>query len=156
MQFQNFFPKPVLFLLGGLAENINRNWAENLSNINATVDTPFDAIYAPINENQNHVSLTSENVQFVKDQLVLSNQQCNTGGGTTCPNTGTISYQRWENIGGGTSIQDLRSNTNNLNNGPSHTQTLNSFEAPINILDNYGVRIRGYVCPPPRATTPFG
>ena len=66
----------------------------------------------------------------------------------TCPNTGNISYQRWENIGGGTSIQDLRNNTNNLNNSPSNSQNLTLFEAPTNILDNYGVRMRGYVCPP--------
>ncbi|MCP1384974.1 M4 family metallopeptidase [Runella salmonicolor] len=70
------------------------------------------------------------------------------GNSSTCPNTGSISYQRWNNIGGGTSIQDLRNNTNNLNNTPSHTQTLSLFEAPTDIADNYGVRIRGYVCPP--------
>ena len=67
---------------------------------------------------------------------------------STCPNTGNISYQRWENIGGGNSIQDLRNNTNNLNNSPSNSQNLTLFEAPANILDNYGVRMRGYVCPP--------
>jgi hypothetical protein len=66
----------------------------------------------------------------------------------TCPNTGSISYQRWENIGGGTSIQDLRNNTNNLQNGATFSQNLTLFEAPTNILDNYGVRIRGYICPP--------
>ncbi|WP_428667135.1 M4 family metallopeptidase [Runella sp.] len=66
----------------------------------------------------------------------------------SCNNTGSITYQRWDNIGSGTSIQDLRNNTNNLNNSPSSTQTLSLFEAPENIADNYGVRIRGYVCPP--------
>lgn len=66
---------------------------------------------------------------------------------TTCANVGSISYQRWNNING-TAIQDLRNNTNNLQNTPSHTQTLTLFEAPTDIADNYGVRIRGYVCPP--------
>ena len=70
------------------------------------------------------------------------------GGTASCTNTGSINYQRWEVIGPGTSIQDLRNNTNNLQNNPAFTQILTSFEAPSDILDSYGVRIRGYVCPP--------
>lgn len=94
-------------------------------------------------------TLTTNKYGYCNAKTTTVNINVNCGdGSSTCPNVGSISYQRWENIGGGTSIQDLRNNTNNLNNSPSHTQTLNSFEAPLNILDNYGVRIRGYVCPP--------
>ena len=74
-----------------------------------------------------------------------------TGCGTTpstCANTGSISYDRWNNIGGGSTIQDLRNNTNNLQNAPTVSQNLSVFQAPSNICDYCGTRIRGYVCPP--------
>ncbi|WP_028524437.1 PA14 domain-containing protein [Runella limosa] len=67
---------------------------------------------------------------------------------SSCPNLGSISYQRWENIGGGTSITDFRNATANLTTSPSFSQNLALFEAPINIADSYGARFRGYICPP--------
>ena len=70
------------------------------------------------------------------------------GGGSSCSNTGSISYDRWNNIGGGSTIQDLRNNTNNLQNAPTVSQNLSVFQAPSNICDYCGTRIRGYVCPP--------
>jgi hypothetical protein len=124
-------------------------WSYNFENENLVCSgkTPFNQVYAPLN-NQAHATVNSESAVWFANEIKQENLPAGCLTNSTCSNTGSISYQRWENIGGGTSIQDLRNNTNNLNNGPSHTQTLNSFEAPLNILDNYGVRIRGYVCPP--------
>ena len=71
------------------------------------------------------------------------------GGNSSCANVGSISYERWNNFGGySTDIQSFRNGTNNLQNAPSVTQSLSLFEAPTDIADQYGARIRGYVCPP--------
>ena len=68
--------------------------------------------------------------------------------GSNCPNLGSITYQRWENIGGSTAINDLLSATNYFQNGANVTQNVNIFESPTDIMDNFGTRIRGFVCPP--------
>ena len=60
---------------------------------------------------------------------------------------GTIDYDYWLNIGGGTAVSDLTSNPNYPNNPTGH-QSLTSFDAPYDWADNYGGRIRGYVLPP--------
>ncbi len=130
--------------------NTNRNWGENLSYINtsnAKTETYFDDISVATGANEDHTFLTNAGVTFVRQQLALANQQCGTAP-STCANTGSISYDRWNNIGGGNSVQDLKNNTNNLQAAPSVSQNLSVFQAPSNICDNCGTRIRGYVCPP--------
>ncbi|GAB4411543.1 MAG: hypothetical protein OHK0039_16770 [Bacteroidia bacterium] len=71
-------------------------------------------------------------------------------GSTTAPSvcsaTGNITYQRWNNISGW-AVSSLTSNANFPNN-PSVVQSVNLFEAPSNVGDNYGARLVGYVCPP--------
>jgi hypothetical protein len=69
-------------------------------------------------------------------------------GNAGCSNNGSISYEKWNNIGIGGNISDFRSATNNLTTTPNLTQSLTLFEAPTNIDDQYGVRIKGYVCAP--------
>ncbi|HMK27314.1 MAG TPA: PQQ-dependent sugar dehydrogenase [Chitinophagaceae bacterium] len=64
----------------------------------------------------------------------------------TCPGTGNINYQRWNNISG-TAVSNLTSNSNYPNN-PSSTGTLALFEMPINSGNNFGERLNGYICPP--------
>ncbi|MGV3588960.1 MAG: nucleoside hydrolase-like domain-containing protein [Adhaeribacter sp.] len=59
-----------------------------------------------------------------------------------CAATGTILREQWNNIYG-TAIVSIP-----LNNAPSSTSYLNLFEGPTNVADNYGSRIRGYICPP--------
>jgi Putative serine esterase (DUF676)/PA14 domain len=130
--------------------NTNRNWGENLNYINssnAKTETYFDDISVATGGNEDHTFLTNAGVTFVRQQLALANQQCGTAP-STCANTGSISYDRWNNIGGGNSVQDLKNNTNNLQSTPSVSQNLSVFQAPSNICDNCGTRIRGYVCPP--------
>ena len=60
----------------------------------------------------------------------------------TCDATGSISIELWNNIGG-TSVSAIP-----LGIAPSSTEQLSVFEAPQNLADNYGQRIRGYICPP--------
>ena len=62
--------------------------------------------------------------------------------GITCNATGTISREVWNNVSG-TSISSIP-----LSITPSSIGVLSIFQTPSNIADNYGQRIRGYVCPP--------
>jgi PQQ-dependent dehydrogenase (s-GDH family) len=63
-----------------------------------------------------------------------------------CSGTGTINFQRWNNITG-TTVASLTANAN-YPNSPSTSGTLTSFEIPSNAADNYGMRVWGYICPP--------
>ena len=56
--------------------------------------------------------------------------------------------ETWTGIGG-SSIADLVSGTNNFTNEPSKTEVLWSIlEAPTNVDDNYGSRMKGWLVPP--------
>ncbi|MCF8243857.1 MAG: DUF11 domain-containing protein [Saprospiraceae bacterium] len=59
-----------------------------------------------------------------------------------CAGTGAISFERWTGITG-TSVAQIPVATT-----PNQAGTLNIFEIPTNVLDNYGTRVRGYICPP--------
>ena len=59
-----------------------------------------------------------------------------------CSANGTISREVWNNVSG-TSVSSIP-----LSSPPTSTGTLTMFEAPQNIADNYGQRLRGYICPP--------
>ncbi len=64
----------------------------------------------------------------------------------TCSGLGTISYQKWNNISG-TAVSNLTSNINYPNN-PSSSGTRTLFEMPNNQGNNFGLRMKGYICPP--------
>jgi hypothetical protein len=71
----------------------------------------------------------------------------NATGGTpssvqACTASGTILREVWNNITG-TTISSIPVNTT-----PTTTSQLSLLEAPANIADNYGQRIRGYICAP--------
>jgi len=61
---------------------------------------------------------------------------------TVCSASGTILREQWNNVNGGT-VSSIPVTTT-----PASTSQLNSLEAPANIGDNYGARIRGYLCAP--------
>ncbi|MDB5274029.1 MAG: domain containing protein [Chitinophagaceae bacterium] len=61
---------------------------------------------------------------------------------TLCSNTGTITRDYWANIGG-TDVSQIPVTT-----APTSTTTLTLFEAPSDVADNYGQRVRGYLCAP--------
>ena len=55
----------------------------------------------------------------------------------------------WTNIGGGLSIADLISGTNNLSNTPNKIEHLVDWlEAPSNRCDNCGSQMKGWLVPP--------
>jgi PQQ-dependent dehydrogenase (s-GDH family) len=70
-----------------------------------------------------------------------------------CTGTGSINYQRWNNITG-TTIASLTSNANYPNN-PGTSGSFTSFEITTNSGDNYGMKVYGYICPPATGSYTF-
>jgi PQQ-dependent dehydrogenase (s-GDH family) len=70
-----------------------------------------------------------------------------------CTGTGSISFQRWNNVTG-TAVSNLTSIAG-YPNTPSASGTLTSFEVPTNSADNYGIRVYGYICPPTTGSYTF-
>ena len=60
----------------------------------------------------------------------------------SCDSTGQITREYWANVVG-YNVSDIP-----LSSPPTSTSQLTSFQGPSNQADNYGARIRGYVCPP--------
>jgi hypothetical protein len=60
----------------------------------------------------------------------------------SCSATGSISREYWANISG-SSIGALP-----LSSTPTSRSQLSLFESPVHVADNYGQRIRGYICAP--------
>jgi Bacterial Ig domain/PA14 domain/Secretion system C-terminal sorting domain/HYR domain/Calx-beta domain len=65
---------------------------------------------------------------------------------TDCTGSGSISAEGYTNIPG-SQVSDLTSNPAYPNN-PAVVASLSSFEYSGNLADNYGARIRGYICAP--------
>jgi len=68
---------------------------------------------------------------------------------TACAGTGSIQWEQWTDVNG-TLVQATPTTTT-----PNNTATLTQFESPRNLGDNYGARIRGYICPPENGNYTF-
>lgn len=66
-----------------------------------------------------------------------------------CTASGTILREVWTSVAGNT-IADIP-----LSRTPNGTSQLTLLEGPTNLSDNYGARIRGYVCPPATGSYTF-
>ncbi len=74
----------------------------------------------------------------ITDTLVITVTECN--------GSGTITGDGYTNIPG-SQVADLTSSPDYPNNPSIISATLNSFEY-VNVADNYGGRVRGYICAP--------
>ncbi len=120
------------------ATNISLNWSSSNTSI------------ASVSSNGTVTGISAGSVNITARTTDGSNKSstCSiTVDSYECSATGYITYQLWNNIGSGTAVSDLTSNTNYPNN-PTSTSVLTSFEAPINVSDNFGTRIAGYICAP--------
>ncbi|HEY0056434.1 MAG TPA: PA14 domain-containing protein, partial [Pedobacter sp.] len=61
---------------------------------------------------------------------------------TGCSGTGSIVWEIWTGISG------REVSLIPLNTSPTTTQTLSSFSIPAHTMEDYGSRVRGYICPP--------
>lgn len=59
-----------------------------------------------------------------------------------CAATGSLLREQWNNIPGNDVVQIPQSSP------PSSSGQITSFEGPQDVANNYGSRIRGYICPP--------
>ena len=74
-------------------------------------------------------------------------------GAESCSASGTILFQRYDDIVG-SDINSLISSPDYPNN-PTLTTELASFEIPENVADNYGAKVSGYICAPETGTYYF-
>lgn len=78
----------------------------------------------------------------IAKQLVPANVLYRLSPMNTCPENGSISVQKWTGVGGNTVGNIPVATTPNL------TFANPNFESKTDDGDNYGVRYRGYICPP--------
>ena len=88
-----------------------------------------------------HGGNASQNIQ-ITDFNATYTAKFKSNGVPVCTASGTILREYWANVTG-YSVADVPVNT-----PPTSTSQLTLFEGPSNVADNYGSRIRGYICPP--------
>ncbi|MDO1447665.1 PA14 domain-containing protein [Rhodocytophaga aerolata] len=86
------------------------------------------------------LALTSQNSSSF-NTATFSNVSITSPAMLACSATGSILREYWANVRGG-AVTDIPVNT-----VPASSTQLTSFETPSGIGDNYGQRIRGYICP---------
>jgi PQQ-dependent dehydrogenase (s-GDH family) len=150
-----------------LATTVTLSWTASTDNIGVT---GYDVYRNGTKINPSTITTTTYNVTgltpsttysfYVQAKDAAGNFSANsntisvtTPASTTCTGTGSIRYQKWNNISG-TSVSNLTSNAN-YPNSPSTSGTLTSFEIPTNSSDNYGMKVFGYICPPATGSYTF-
>ncbi|WP_167286385.1 fibronectin type III domain-containing protein [Paraflavitalea devenefica] len=150
-----------------LATTVTLNWTASTDNIGVA---GYDVYQNGVRINPATVAATTYNVTgltgstaytfYVQAKDVAGNLSGNsntisltTPASTACTGTGSIRFQKWNNISG-TSISNLTSNAN-YPNTPSTSGTYTSFEIPTNSNDNYGMKVFGYICPPATGSYTF-
>ena len=77
-----------------------------------------------------------------RSKVLMRDYNNGCGAQNNCNATGSILREYWTNIPG-TSVSAIPVTT-----APTSSSQLTIFEGPSDIADNYGSRIRGYICPP--------
>jgi hypothetical protein len=95
------------------------------------------------------MALTSQNNTQLNTATFSNVALSNTPTSPTCTASGSILREYWSNIRGGT-VADIP-----LTTAPTSSTQISSFETAANIGDNYGQRIRGYICPPATGSYTF-
>jgi PQQ-dependent dehydrogenase (s-GDH family) len=143
------------------ASSLTLNWTAATDNVAVT---GYDVYRNGVKINPSVVTTTTYNVTgltastayqfYVNARDAAGNTSANsnivnvttTAAPVACSGTGTINFQRWNNVTG-SSVTNLTSVAGYPNN-PTTSGTLTSFEIPSNSGDNYGIRVWGYICPP--------
>lgn len=112
----------------------NLNWKKYSYRFTYSTSNPIKAFY---------FTNARYNVGVVMDAVSLSKVSCPENS-VTCP-TGSLNMERWTNISG-SSLDNLYTNSK-YPNQPDETLTISSYQGDVNALDNYGVRVRGFIVP---------
>ncbi len=122
-------------------------WAEGGTTLGtgATLDYSFSV-------GTHTVTLTVEDNDGAtdSDNVTIIVEEGPSGG---CTADGTILMEKYDGISG-TSITSLTGASIYPDN-PTSTSELTSFEIPTNVDDNYGIRVRGYLCAPENGSYTF-
>jgi hypothetical protein len=108
----------------------NDSWTPTLGTQSLTA-TPFSA------SNASGSAGTSLTISFS-----VTESGSTSPASTICQGTGGITREYWGNVSG-----DFIGSIP-VNNTPTSRSQLSSFEVPSNVADNYGQRVRGYICAP--------
>ncbi len=93
----------------------------------------------PVNTQNGKLTITvTETPQFV----AVGGTVAPSAPSSSCPGTGSIGWEQWTNLNS-KSLSAIPTQKT-----PDNTATLTQFESGHNVGDNFGARIRGYVCPP--------
>lgn len=111
-----------------------KTWLNALLNVNALVNGE-NIIGVEIHQS----SAASDDISF---NLKLTAVKLPPSPPASCTASGTITREVWTNVTGNYVSQIP------VTTAPSSTGTLSIFEGPSNIGDNYGDRIKGFICPP--------
>ena len=99
----------------------------------------LDGSYADIAANNYTASI---NLSAYSSAVLLKKNSVDPVETAVCQATGVILREQWDNVSGNDVVNIP------VQTSPSSTSLLTLFEAPSNIGNNYGARIRGYICPP--------
>jgi len=113
----------------------------------ATVDS--NGVVMGLTEGTVNVMVSTNDGGFISQ----ANIEVITNGPSSCTASGTILMERYEDIAGNT-IADLL-NAPNYPSNPSSVAELTKFQTAKNTGNNYGVRVRGYLCAPETGTYYF-
>lgn len=116
-------------------------WYSNGNIIAEITEEPYDFTWENADAGIHFINAIAEN----DEGLSISSDEISIKVGQF--GSGEITYQVWQNIGGGILVSDLTSNSR-YPDDPDDNSTLNEFFTPENTGDEFGARIIGYLHPP--------
>jgi hypothetical protein len=103
--------------------------------------SPYSIVWSSVP--QGNYSLTAKATDNLGATTVSSPVNITVSVMVMCSATGNILWEIWNNQSTGKQVSLV-----NWSAAPSASKLLTSFEGPTNYADEYGSRIRGYICPP--------
>jgi hypothetical protein len=113
---------------------------EGLNKLGEDLSSPYS--YSWSNVAAGTYSLTARAIDNEGKEASSSAVNISVIANAVCTASGQITREEWSNVPG-YNVSDIP-----VNDLPTYTEQLTIFEGPTNIADNYGARIRGYICPP--------
>lgn len=144
---QNFSPAPASILIKANASDANGSigkveFYNGSFKLGEDLISPYEFQWASVASGTYSLSAKAydnQNASAVSSAVSIS---VGSSPPPTCAASGSISREFWSNVTG-SSVSSIP-----LTTSPTGTGTLSIFEGPVNFGDNYGTRIRGYICAP--------
>ena len=138
------FPAPANILVTTRTQDMDGNivkveFFSGGSKLGSDITAPFEFSWNNVPEGSYSLSVKATDNRGATDSTAV---EIAVGEKQSCAGAGMITREQWNNVKG-TRISDIP-----LNSPPSETKTLSTFESARDIADDYGARIRGYVCVP--------